>query len=125
MPSGALFRELVSGPVNTSRTRQILSIAVLLLISISIIGSAAGDCEEELEATNKELAQVREERDEYAQRLEDSTTIIIIVLGLLIISWLVFWVSSRRQQVVLMELQRRTGVTLDSPTKKERKRRRG
>ena len=125
MPSGALFRELVSGPVNTSRTRQTLSLVVFLLIAISISGSVGADCEEELEATQKELAQVKEERDEYAQRLEDSTTIIIIVLGLLIISWLVFWVSSRRQQVVLMELQRRTGVTLDSPTKKERKRRRG
>ncbi|NOQ53680.1 MAG: hypothetical protein GQ558_03635 [Thermoplasmata archaeon] len=115
----------MSGPVNTSRTRQTLSLVVFLLIAISISGSVGADCEEELEATQKELAQVKEERDEYAQRLEDSTTIIIIVLGLLIISWLVFWVSSRRQQVVLMELQRRTGVTLDSPTKKERKRRRG
>ncbi len=125
MPSGAFFREPVSGPVNTSRTCQTLSIVVFLMITISISGPVAGDCEEELEATNKELALVKEERDEYAQRLEDSTTIIIIVLGLLIISWLVFWVSSRRQQVVLMELQRRTGVTLDSPTTKERKRRRG
>lgn len=94
--------------------------------------TVSADCEEELatvkeelNATKVQLAKIEKERDEYAQRLEDSTTIIIIVLGLMIISWLVFWVSARRQQVVLMELQRRTGVTLDSPTKKERKRRRG
>jgi len=111
--------------MNTSRFQQTLSIIVLLLIIISISGSVSADCEEELEATKKELAQVEEERDEYAEKLEDSTTIIIITLGLFIISWLVFWVSSRRQQVVLMELQKRTGVTLDSPTKKERTRRRG
>ena len=111
--------------MNTSRFQPTLSIIVLLLIIISISGSVSADCEEELEATKKELAQVEKERDEYAEKLEDSTTIIIITLGLFIISWLVFWVSSRRQQVVLMELQKRTGVTLDSPTKKERTRRRG
>ena len=111
--------------MNTSRTSQIISIVVLLLITISISGPVAGDCEEELDATKKELAQVKQERDDYAQRLEDSTIIIIIVLGLLIISWVVFWVSARRQQVVLLELQKRTGVTLNSPTVKERKRRRG
>jgi hypothetical protein len=111
--------------MNTSRFQPTLSIIVLLLIIISISGSVSADCEEELEATQKELDRVEEERDEYAQKLEDSTTILIITLGLFIISWLVFWVSSRRQQVVLMELQKRTGVTLDSPTKKERTRRRG
>lgn len=108
------------------RTTLLLALVLLALILPSqVTMTATADCEEELDATNKELAQVKEERDDYAQRLEDSTTILIITLGLLIISWLVFWVSSRRQHVVLMELERRTGVTLDSPTKKERKRRRG
>ena len=67
--------------MNTSRFQQTLSIIVLLLIIISISGSVSADCEEELEATKKELAQVEEERDEYAEKLEDSTTIIIITLG--------------------------------------------
>lgn len=115
------------------RTSFLLALVLLaFLVPSPTTTTVSADCEEELatvkeelNATKAQLAKVEKERDEYAQRLEDSTTIIIIVLGLLIISWLVFWVSSRRQQVVLMELQRRTGVTLDSPTKKERKRRRG
>ncbi len=117
-------------PIRTSFLLMLVLLAFLVPSPTTTTVSA--DCEEELatvkeelNATKVQLAKVEKERDEYAQRLEDSTTIIIIVLGLLIISWLVFWVSSRRQQVVLMELQRRTGVTLDSPTKKERKRRRG
>ncbi len=117
-------------PIRTSFLLMLVLLAFLVPSPATTTVSA--DCEEELatvteelNATKVQLAKVEKERDEYAQRLEDSTTIIIIVLGLLIISWLVFWVSSRRQQVVLMELQRRTGVTLDSPTKKERKRRRG
>jgi hypothetical protein len=115
------------------RTFFLLTLVLLaFLVPSPATTSVSADCEEELaavkeqlNATNKQLVVVENERDDYAQRLEDSTTIIIITLGLLIISWLVFWVSSRRQQVVLMELQRRTGVTLDSPTSKERKRRRG
>lgn len=115
------------------RTFFLLTLVLLVfLVPSPATTSVSADCEEELaavkeqlNATNKQLVMVENERDDYAQRLEDSTTIIIITLGLLIISWLVFWVSSRRQQVVLMELQRRTGVTLDSPTSKERKRRRG
>ncbi len=117
-------------PIRTLFLLALVLLAFLVSSPVSTIVSA--DCEEELatvkeelDVTKKELAQVKEERDDYAQRLEDSTTIIIIVLGLLIISWLVFWVSARRQQVVLLELQKRTGVTLDSPTVKERKRRRG
>lgn len=92
----------------------------------------AGDCQEDLAATRRELnetkerlAEVEKERDDYAQRLESSTVILIVVLFLLVGSYLVFYINTRRQQVAFQELEKRTGVSLSSTEPRPRKRRRG
>jgi short subunit fatty acids transporter len=113
-----------------------LSLVLLLLLATIIVASiavpAAADCEEELAATKEELnatkeqlAKVEKERDDYGQRLEDSTTILIVVLFLLIASFLFFWINMRRQKIFMYELEKRTGITPDSPDPKPRRRRRG
>jgi len=80
---------------------------------------------EELNATRDELVQVKEERDDYAQRLEDATTIMILVIFLLAGSYVVFYVQGRRQRVVLMELEKRAGVSLSGSEPRPRRRRKG
>jgi len=87
-----------------------------------------GEVEElraELNATRAELEEVRGERDDYAQRLEDATTIMILVIFLLAGSYVVFYVQGRRQKVVLMELERRAGVSVTGSEPRPRRRRRG
>ncbi len=80
------------------------------------------DLREELNSTKRELELVKEERDDYAQRLEDSTTILIIVLILLIGSYFVFYFNTRRAKIALLEYQKRMGI---EPGARPRRRRRG
>ena len=80
---------------------------------------------EDLNTTRAKLAKVEKERDDYAQRLEDSTTILIVSLILLIGSYFVFFMNTRRAKIALMEYQKRTGVTPSNPNPKPRRRRRG
>lgn len=114
-----------------------LPTVVLVLVMVSVTFAAptanvSADCEEELNnlredlnATKRELEQVREERDDYAQRLEDSTTIMIIVLILLVGSYVVFYINTRRAKIAYLEFQRKAGVNPDGTKQRPRKRRRG
>ncbi len=79
------------------------------------------DLRQELNATKEELAKVEKERDDYAQRLEDSTTILILALFLLVGSYIVFFLNTRRAKVALLEYQRRMGI--DPGTRPKRRRR--
>ncbi len=99
---------------------------------LSTTTTVSADCEddlielrEELNATNRELEQVREERDDYAQRLEDSTTIMIIVMFLLIGSYVVFYLNARRAKIAYLEFQKKMGVNPDGTKAPPRRRRRG
>ena len=114
------------------RSQAILVLALLLLSALCATGSApiaSADCEEELEAvrgelnaTKEELAEVEKERDDYAQRLEDSTTIMILSLILLVGSYFVFYLNTRRAKIALLEYQKKMGI---DPRTRPRKRRRG
>lgn len=112
----------------------ILALAVLLLalFAASPVITVSADCEEdlaeanaELNATKEQLSKVKEERDEYAQRLEDSTMILILVMFLLVGSYIVFYLNTRRAKIALLEYQKRTGATPDRPEPRPRRRRRG
>ena len=114
--------------MNCPRTVPTLAKAVLLLMTMILFGLATGvaaDCEEDLAEAQRELAKVTKERDDYAQRLEDSTQVLIVVAILLVSSYVVFYIISKRQQMILKELMKRTGVTMDSPERDRPKRRRG
>ena len=111
--------------------RTLLVLATMLLAACVTTGTAttvSADCQEdlaeareELNATKAELAKVTEERDDYAQRLEDSTTILIIALFLLAGSYLVFYINTRRAKIALLEYQKRMGI--DPGTRPKRRRR--
>ncbi len=106
---------------------MLLSTAFLILPDGSSIiflaeASEVEDLREDLNATQRELEQVRKERDDYAQRLEDSTTILIVALFLLVGSYFVFYLNARRAKIALLEYQKRMGI---DPGTRPRKRRRG
>lgn len=116
----------------------IRSIMAILLLAVLLLALFAGsptvtyvsaDCEDELvelredlNATQRELALVKEERDDYAQRLEDSTTILILVMFLLVGSYIVFFLNTRRAKIALLEYQKRMGI---EPGVRPKRRRRG
>jgi len=121
-------------------SRQVISIIMLVVLLLSIPAvspttittTVSADCEEEsnnlqedLNASNRELALVTKQRDDYAQRLEDSTTILIMVMILLIGSYFIFYLNTRRAKIAFMEYQKRTGINPGNPQQKPRKRRRG
>jgi hypothetical protein len=111
--------------------RTLLVLATLLLagcVPISTTTTVSGGCEEdlaeareELNATRVELDEVTEERDDYAQRLEDSTMILIIALFLLAGSYVFFYINTRRAKIALLEYQKRMGI--DPGTRPKRRRR--
>jgi len=94
--------------------------------------TASADCEdelvevrEELNATKKQLTKVEKERDDYSQRLEDSTTILILVMFLLVGSYMIFYLNTRRTKIAFLEFQKRTGATPERPQARPRRRKRG
>lgn len=112
----------------------------LLLFLVMLAGTlsspacqtVSADCEEELvearedlNATMRELTLVKEERDDYAQRLKDSTMILILVMFLLVGSYMVFYLNTRRAKIALLEFQKRTGMDPDNPGARPRRRKRG
>ena len=104
-----------------------LVIAATIVLDTSMIASAGceedlAETREELNATKRELEQVREERDDYAQRLEDSTMVLIVALFLLIGSYIVFYLNTRRAKIALLEYQKRMGI---DPGVRPKRRRRG
>ncbi len=118
--------------------RPIISIFLLVVMLLAFMATSpttvtvSADCEEdlavvkeELNATKEELAKVEKERDDYAQRLEDSTTIMIISLALLIGSYFVFYLNARRAKITMLEYQKRMGITPESPQPRPKRRRRG
>ena len=116
------------------RLPTILAAVLLVTATIANIGlptmaDGSGDDVEqlrtELNETRKDLEKAEEDRDAYAQRLEDQTTILIIVLVLLSISWVIFFLTTRRTQVALKEMKRQMGVTKTEQREKRRERRRG
>ena len=89
----------------------------------------AADCEEELAAaleelneTKAELANVTQERDDYAQRLQDSTMVPIIVVILLVLTYVLIYINNRRHQIRMQQAQIEQGI--DPVTKEKRRRRR-
>lgn len=109
-------------------------VATLLLLAIStsnvLIDTASADCEEdlaaleeELNATQRELKEVKEDRDEISQRLEDQTSILIIVMFLLVGSYIFFYLNTRRAKIAFLEYQKRTGATPEGETRPRRRRR--
>ncbi len=112
-------------------SKTLLMLALVLLAPLAAgpnVPVVSADCEEdlveareELNATRRELELVKKERDDYAQRLEDSTTILIIVLILLIGSYFVFYLNTRRAKIALLEYQKRMGI--DQGTRPRRRRR--
>ena len=105
-----------------------LSFIVLVLLASLVVSDACtrvtADCEEELAQTKEELEAVREERDLYAQRLEDQTMVLIVVMILLVGSYFFFYLTARRQRVFNMEVEKRLGVEI-LPRSRPRRRRRG
>ena len=79
----------------------------------------------ELNATKKELADAEKDRDEYADRLEDQTLILIIVLILRFISWMLCFMTNRRQQIALLEVRKQAGLINAEQRQKRRERRKG
>ena len=74
----------------------------------------------ELNQTREKLAKAERDRDAYAQRLEDSTLVLITALLFLIASWVIFWLSSRRQSLMLREMVARGEIK--PPRRRERRR---
>ena len=115
------------------RTSFLLMFVLLAFIVPSPATTTAfADCEEELavvkeelNTTKEQLAKVEKERDDYAQRLEDSTTIMIIALALLIGSYFVFYLNARRAKIAMVDYQKRMGITPERPEPRPRRRRRG
>jgi len=99
----------------TSRTIASVLLAVLMLsllvpMEVARPAMASGQDDEvarlsaELNETRAKLAEAEKDRDAYAQRLEDSTLVLITALLFLIASWIIFWLSSRRQTLMLKEM---------------------
>ncbi|MCK4969678.1 MAG: hypothetical protein KAS77_04105 [Thermoplasmata archaeon] len=118
--------------------RPFISIFLLVVLLLAFMATSpttitvSADCEEELatvkeelNATKEQLAKVENERDDYAQRLEDSTTIMIISLALLIGSYFVFYLNARRAKIAMLEYQKRMGITPETREPRPRRRRRG
>jgi short subunit fatty acids transporter len=109
--------------------------SLMLLSSIAVapvLMPVAADCDEdlatvtaELKATRDKLVKVEKQRDDYAQRLEDSTTILIMVMFLLVGSYFVFFMNTKRAKAAFLEYQKRTGTTPQDPEPRPRRRRRG
>ncbi len=114
--------------------------STLLLLLVLLAGTLASptcqtvsaDCEEELvevredlNATMRELTLVKKERDDYAQRLEDSTMVLILVMFLLVGSYMFFYLNTRRAKIAFLEFQKRTGATPEKPVPRPRRRKRG
>ena len=123
------------GMRHMSHNQHSKSIIILaLLMTVIIMPSPAtttvsADCEDdlaevraELNATKAELKDVEKERDDYAQRLEDSTLILIIVMFLMVGTYIVFYLNTRRAKIALLEYQKRSG---NVPEPRPRRRRRG
>lgn len=115
----------------TRRTIASVLLAVLmlsLLLPTEVAGPAlaAGQDDEvarlsaELNQTRAKLAKAERDRDAYAQRLEDSTLVLITALVFLIASWVIFWLTSRRQSLMLKEMVAR-GELKPPPRRTRRK----
>jgi hypothetical protein len=74
----------------------------------------------QLNSTTAKLDHAKSDRDAYAVRLEEGTYILVIALVLLGISWAVFWLSNRRQALMLREMAARG--ELPSPPRRPRRR---
>ncbi len=107
----------------------LLVTATIVIIGAQTMAEGSGDDIEqlrtELNETRKDLKKVTEDRDAYAQRLEDQTSILIIVLVLLSISWVIFFMTTRKTQVALKQMKREMGVTKAEQREKRKERRRG
>jgi short subunit fatty acids transporter len=111
---------------------RVMVVLILFLVTFMSAATVTADCEEdlaalqaELDATEEELAKVKKERDDYAQRLEDSTTIMIIALILLVGSYFFFYLNTRRAKIAFLEYQKRTGIKPGESEPRPRRRRRG
>jgi hypothetical protein len=71
------------------------------------------DLSDDLNATRAELRSAEEDRDAYAQRLEDSTSVLITALILMCASWIIFWISARRQTAMLRALRAEVGAAVE------------
>lgn len=113
-------------------TTTVLALLLLMLCiptPLHLHATVSADCQEdlaeargELDAAREELEQVKEERDDYARRLEDSTTVLILALFLLVGSYIFFYINTRRAKIALLEYQRRMGI---DPGARPPRRRRG
>lgn len=114
----------------TSRTIASVLLAALLMsllvpMEVARPVMASGQDDElarlsaELNQTRAELAKAERDRDAYAQRLEDSTLVLITALLFLIASWVVFWLASRRQSLRLREMVARG--ELKPPQRRQRR----
>ena len=119
--------------VTSQGTLKVLPvIAIVLLAGLFAVGgspAASADCEEELALVREELNQTRaaldevnKERDEYGQRLEDQTMVLIVALILLLGSFMVFYVAARRQRIAIIELENRLGVDIIARPRKRTRR---
>lgn len=121
--------------VSYRSSKSLLMLSLVLLVSLMASPTTFtvyADCEEdlavvkeELNTTKEQLTKVEKERDDYAQRLEDSTTIMIISLALLIGSYFVFYLNARRAKITMLEYQKRMGITPETPEPRPRRRKRG
>jgi len=115
--------------------RPTITIFMLATLLLAVLASSpttitvSADCEEDLvelqedlNATQRELALVKEERDDYAQRLQDSTSILILAVFLLVGSYFVFYLSAKRQRLYITEIEKRMGVQI-IPKRQPRRRR--
>lgn len=73
----------------------------------------------ELNQTKAKLAKAEKDREAYAQRLEDGTLVLITALLFLIASWVIFWLASRRQTLMLKEMVARGEIK--PPKRRERR----
>jgi hypothetical protein len=113
-------------------TVAIVATFLVVLLSSSPLGPVTvwaedGEVEQlrtELNETKAQLAKAEKDRDEFAQRLEDSTMVLVTTLALLIVSYFIFFLTNRRQRVVLEQLRAEAGITLESPQPKRKPRRR-
>ena len=110
------------------KTLNPILVVAITLLSLYATSNAmlvvSADCEDELAQVREELEEVKEERDLYAQRLEDQTMVLIVVMFLLVGSYFFFYLSARRQRVFILEVEKRLGVEI-IPRSKPRRRRRG
>ncbi len=80
---------------------------------ISRLRAEVTQLSDDLNATLAELESAEEDRDAYAQRLEDSTSVLIIALILMCVSWIIFWISARRQTAMLRALRAEVGAAVE------------